>query len=60
MIFIDLENNPPPQDWIDRAEALTQQLIVAPTIAAKNAIIDANQALWNELKGHLSALSRVC
>jgi uncharacterized protein (TIGR02646 family) len=57
MIFIDLENNPPPQDWIDRADALTQQLIAAPTIAAKNVIIDANQALWNELKDHLSALS---
>lgn len=57
MIFIDLENNPPPQDWIDRAENLTQQLIAASTIAAKNAIIDANENLWKELKDHLSALS---
>ncbi|MDP1816861.1 MAG: hypothetical protein Q8K92_20580 [Leadbetterella sp.] len=57
MIFIDLENNPPPKGWIDKAEALTQKLIAAPTIAAKNVIIDANQTLWNELKDHLSSLS---
>lgn len=57
MIFIDLENNPPSQDWLDRADNLTQQLIAAQTPAAKNAIIDANQALWNELKDHLSNLS---
>lgn len=57
MIFIDLENNPPSQDWLNRADNLSQQLIAAPTPEARNAIIDANQALWNELKGHLSALS---
>lgn len=57
MIFIDLENNPPPLDWIERAEGLTQQLIAAPNIAAKNAIIDANEDIWKDLKNHLASLS---
>ncbi|MFP5439050.1 MAG: hypothetical protein ACLGH8_14815 [Bacteroidia bacterium] len=57
MIFIDLENNPPPLEWIERSDALTQQLIDAPDMVARRAIIDANQALWVELKNHLSSLS---
>lgn len=57
MIYIDLENNPPPQDWIDRADVVTQQLISAPDEATRNSIIDKNQSLWNELKVHLSGLS---
>lgn len=57
MIFIDLENNPPLQDWIDRADVITQQLINAPNSIARNAIIDANENLWHELKQHLSSLS---
>lgn len=57
MIYIDLENNPPSQEWIDRADAITQQLIATQDDVARNTIIDNNQPLWNELKGHLSALS---
>lgn len=57
MIYIDLENNPPPQNWIDRADALTRRLVVAQDEAERNAIIDGNQGLWNELKAHLMALS---
>ncbi|MTK53758.1 hypothetical protein [Paludibacter sp.] len=57
MRYIDLENNPPPQDWIDRADAITQQLINATTQDDRNAIIDANQGMWTELKDHLRGLS---
>lgn len=57
MRYIDLENNPPPQDWLDRADNLTQQLIDAPNKAARNIIIEANQNMWTELKDHLRNLS---
>lgn len=53
MIFIDLENNPPPDDWINRANVLTQQLINAADNTARATIINANQTLWAELKQHL-------
>jgi uncharacterized protein (TIGR02646 family) len=57
MIFIDIEDNPPNQDWLDRADILTKQLIAAPDAAARNAIIDANEHMWGELKQHLCNLS---
>ncbi len=56
MIYIPLENNPPDQDWLARADALTHQLINAPDTIARHAIIDANEALWGELKQHLCDL----
>lgn len=56
MIYIDLENNPPPQDWIDRADIVTQELVDEADSVLRNQIIDANQPLWNELKNHLSSL----
>ena len=43
MIYIDLEYNPPSQDWINRADAVTQELIVAEDEATRNAIIDSNE-----------------
>ena len=54
MIHIDLLNNPPPQDWIDRADVITQQLLEAENEETRNQIIDDNQALWGELREHLS------
>ena len=57
MRYIDLENNPPDQDWIERAEAITLQLTQAVDKAARDIIIDANQNMWTELKDHLRALS---
>jgi uncharacterized protein (TIGR02646 family) len=57
MRYIDLENNPPDQDWIDRADALTLQLSQAADKAARDAIIDANQNTWTELKDHLRGIS---
>jgi uncharacterized protein (TIGR02646 family) len=58
MRYIDLENNPPPDDWIKRAEALTQQLLSAAGNPQEiNKIIDDNENIWGELKDHLRALS---
>ena len=56
MIYIDLENNPPPQDWIDRAEIVTQELIAETDLVIRNKIIDTNQPLWHELRIHLASL----
>jgi len=61
MIFIDLENNPPKNAWLRKAETVTQQLINEPNIDAKKAIIEANSRLWNELKNHIRDLrNRKC
>lgn len=45
MIYIDLENNPPPQEWIDKANALTQQLILETDLQKKKQIIDNKYVL---------------
>ena len=57
MRYIDLENNPPADDWIQRADNLTQQLIDAGSENERNRIIDDNQDIWGELKDHLRGLS---
>ncbi len=57
MRYIDLENNPPDQDWIDRADALTLQLTQAADKAARGVIIDDNQNMWTEIKDHFRGLS---
>ncbi len=57
MRYIDLENNPPSDNWIARADNLTQQLINANTEEERNQIIDNNQNMWGELKDHLRGLS---
>ena len=57
MIYIDLENNPPPSEWVARAHVLTQQLINEPDLQIKKRIIDNNSAVWGELKTHLLSLS---
>lgn len=60
MILIDLINNPPPADWIKRAEAVTQLLIDAQE-DERAGIIEANKGLWSELKEHLANLrNRKC
>ncbi len=56
-MYIDLENNPPSQDWINRADIVTQQLVNATDETSRNIIIDQYQALWTELKTHLTSLS---
>ncbi|WDF77711.1 hypothetical protein PQ469_27870 [Mucilaginibacter sp. KACC 22773] len=61
MIFIDLENNAPNIDWINRADTVTQSLVRAADHAARKVIIEANEGLWGELKGYLSKIrNRKC
>jgi len=57
MIFIDIENNPPSDDWIDKADELTAQLIAAGSIDERAAIIEANSVIWRNLKQHLQDIS---
>lgn len=57
MIFIDRAGKSPDQDWLDRADAVTQQLLAAASTADKNNIIDANENLWTELKDFLLGIS---
>lgn len=57
MIFIDLENNPPPNEWITKANELTRQLIAEPDLQKKKKIIDDNIKIWGEIKEHLLSLS---
>jgi len=57
MRYIDLENNPPPDDWLQRADELTQQLLDAGSEEERNQIIDGNQNIWGELKDHLRIIS---
>ena len=57
MIHIDINNNPPPQEWIDRADTITAQLLQAESCETRNSIIDNNENLWRELREYLSSLS---
>jgi uncharacterized protein (TIGR02646 family) len=57
MICIDLENNPPSNEWIIKANTLTQRLIAEPDLQKKKKIIDDNSGVWGEIKKHLLSLS---
>jgi uncharacterized protein (TIGR02646 family) len=52
MIYIDIHNHPPPDDWQDRADVLTIQLLAATTSRERAALIDANEDIWKEIKQH--------
>jgi hypothetical protein len=63
--YIELHGSGGPTDaagaadaaWIADAQALVQQLIAAPDKAARDALIDANDALWKRLRDWLLRLS---
>jgi len=55
--YIPLREQAPDPSWVAKAAHLISQLQVAPDANARNAIIDANSAVWGELKGWLRALS---
>lgn len=57
MIHIDRDRFEPSTEWINKADALTQQLINAPDTASRNQIIDDNQHVWGELKDFLIKIS---
>jgi hypothetical protein len=50
MIHIDLDGKTPPADWIEKAEAVTQQLNDAASSEERHEIIDKNRKLWGEIK----------
>ncbi|MFN7982524.1 MAG: hypothetical protein U0Q11_11750 [Vicinamibacterales bacterium] len=65
MRYIDLANSGgptdsngvPDADWIADAQSLLQQLSVAPDKAARDALIEANEAVWKRLRDWLLRLS---
>ena len=58
MRYIPLhETTPDDQAWLDKAEALLQQMIDAPNDDERKKIIDANSRVWGELKMWLLSLS---
>lgn len=56
-MFIDRTGKSPQQSWLDQADQVTQTLLAAVTTIERNAIIDANQNLWGELKDFLLEIS---
>ncbi len=57
MIYIRMEGQTPPDDWLERAQRVTEQLENAANAQERSAIIDRNQAVWKELKDWLLSLS---
>ncbi len=56
MIYIDLLDNPPPQDLIDEGKALTEQLMALPP-EQRDDFIDQHDAYLGKLKEHYMKLS---
>lgn len=56
MIFIDLFDNPPPQELIDEGEKLTKEIMALPS-SQRNDFIDKHVAHWGKLKAHYIELS---
>jgi hypothetical protein len=54
---IRLLAQPPDAAWLNRANALLEELTAAPTDEARNAIIDGNRDVWGGLKDWLLSLS---
>ena len=51
MIYINIDNLEPDEDWLNRADALTANLLAA-NAATRKQIIDDNEDMWGELKKH--------
>lgn len=61
MIFINIDNHEPEEDWLERADALTDQLLIAATHADRKKIIEDHEGMWGELKQHFcDVLQRKC
>ncbi len=57
MIHINRHGFSPDPNWINRADAITQQLLAAGSTDERNNLIDSNEALWTELKDFLLSIS---
>lgn len=61
MIYINIDNHEPEEDWLNRADNLTANLLAAADADARNQIIEDNQGMWGELKQHFcNVLHRKC
>ncbi len=60
MIFVNIDNHEPEQDWLNKADVLTNQLLAAVP-ADRAGIIEDNEDMWGELKQHFcNVLQRKC
>jgi hypothetical protein len=57
MIYIRIEGETPPPQWVEKAKKVTQELEDAADAAERSAIILRNARLWTELKDWLLSLS---
>ncbi|KAF0201280.1 MAG: hypothetical protein FD170_2888 [Bacteroidetes bacterium] len=57
MIYIDRTGFAPDVIWLEKADKITKELMVADTKEKKHRIIDDNEILWGELKDVLMELS---
>lgn len=57
MIYIRMNGQTPPEEWLERAREVTQEMEDAATDVERHAIIDRNDALWSELKAWLLQFS---
>lgn len=57
MIYIDLNGQTPPAEWLKKAETVKQEMEEAITIEARHAIIEKHKSLWVELKAWLLSFS---
>jgi uncharacterized protein (TIGR02646 family) len=61
MIFVNIDNLEPDLEWLNRADALTAQLLIAINNNEITQIIDGNQNMWGQLKQHFcNILHRKC
>ena len=57
MIYINRDGFLPDPAWLAAADAVTNQLLAARTTFDRNALIDANENLWTQLKDFLLRIS---
>lgn len=57
MIYVDIDNHPPSDDWLERADHLTLQLLAAAP-EERALIIEANQGMWTEIKQHFADIRK--
>lgn len=61
MIFVNIDDYEPEQDWLDRADDLTDRLLNAADAAERAVIIAGNDNMWGEIKQlFCDALQRKC
>lgn len=57
MKYINITDKIPPKRWLDKATAKTTEMMRLQTATARADFIDANKAIWAELKNWLLELS---